>query len=78
MKVYVITFNDLEIAVDKVYTSRAQAEKEMRRLVEETDVQAAEAHLKSYSHFYGIDELELVMADDNLPLTNVRSQHEQS
>ena len=78
MKVYIITFNDLEIAVDKVYTSRAQAEKEMRRLVEETDVRAAEAQLKSYSHFYAVDELELVIADNSLPLTNVRSQHGQS
>ena len=63
MKVYIITFNDLEIAVNKVYTSREQAEKEMRRLVEATDAQAAEAHLKSYSHFYGIDELELVLQE---------------
>lgn len=60
MKVYIITFNDLEIAVDKVYASREQAEKEMRRLVEATDAQATEADLKSYSNFYGIDELELV------------------
>ena len=63
MKVYIITFNDLEIAVDKVYTSREQAEKEMRKLIEATDAQAAEAHLKSYSHFYGIDELELVFGE---------------
>lgn len=60
MKVYVIVFNDLELAVDKVYTDRAQAEKEMRRLIEATDEQCAEAHLEGYSHFYGIDELELV------------------
>lgn len=63
MKVYIITFNDLEIAVDKVYTSREQAEKEMRRLIEATDEQCAEAHSKSYSHFYGIDELELVFGE---------------
>lgn len=78
MKVYLITFNDLEIAVDKVYTSRAQAEKEMRALIKATDAQAAEAQAKSYSHFYAVDELELVMADDSPALTNVRSQHEQS
>lgn len=63
MKVYVIVFNDLELAVDKVYADRAQAEKEMRRLIEATDEQCAEAHLKSYSHFYGIDELELVFGE---------------
>ena len=63
MKVYIITFNDLEIAVDKVYASREQAEKEMRRLIEATDAKAAEAHAKSYSHFYGVDELELVFGE---------------
>jgi len=68
MKVYIITFNDLEIAVDKVYTSREQAEKEMRKLIEATDAQAAEAHLKSYSHFYAVDELELVF-DEPQPIT---------
>ena len=68
MKVYIITFNDLEIAVDKVYTSREQAEKELRKLIEATDAQAAEAHLKSYSHFYVVDELELVF-DEPQPIT---------
>lgn len=63
MKVYIITFNDLEIAVDKVYASREQAEKEIQRLVESTDAQAAEADLKSYSHLYDIDELELVFGE---------------
>lgn len=63
MKVYVIVFNDLELAVDKVYTDREQAEKEMRRLIEATDEQCAEAHLEGYSHFYGIDELELVFGE---------------
>jgi len=64
MKVYIIVFNDLEIAVDKAYTSRAQAEKDIRRLIDATDAQAAKAHAKSYSHFYAIDELELVMTEE--------------
>jgi hypothetical protein len=64
MKVFIIVFNDLEIALDKVYTSRAQAEKDMRRLIDATDAQAAEAHAKSYSHFYAIDELELVTGEE--------------
>lgn len=64
MKLYVIVFNDVEIALDKVYTSRAQAEKDMRRLIDATDAQAAEAHAKSYSHFYAIDELELITTEE--------------
>jgi len=64
MKVYIIVFNDVEIAVDKVYTVRAQAEKDMQRLINATDAQAADAHAKSYSHFYAIDELELVTTEE--------------
>ena len=66
MKVYIITFNDLEIAVDRAYISQELAEKAMKKLVESTDAQAAEAHIKSYSHFYGVDELELIMQEDEL------------
>jgi len=66
MKVYIITFNDVEIAVDRAYVSQELAEKAMRRLVESTDAQTAEAHLKSYSHFYGVDELELIMQEGEL------------
>lgn len=61
MKVYIITFNDLEIAVDKVYAIREQAEKVMRKLVESTDAHAADGGYKTQSHLYGVDELELVM-----------------
>ena len=64
MKVYIITFNELEIAVDKVYAIREQAEKAMRKLVEATDAQAADGGYKAYSHLYGVDELELVMQED--------------
>lgn len=64
MKVYIITFNDLEIAVDKVYAIREQAEKAMRKLIKETDAMAADAGYKAYSHLYGVDELELIMQED--------------
>lgn len=64
MKVYIITFNDLEIAVDRVYTSQEQAEKAMRKLVKETDAQAAECGYKTQSHLYDVDKLELVMQED--------------
>ncbi len=64
MKVYIITFNDLEIAVDRAYVSQELAEKAMRKLIESTDAQAAEAGYKAYSHLYGVDELELIMQED--------------
>lgn len=64
MKVYIITFNDLEIAVDRAYVSQELAEKAMRKLIESTDAQAAEAGYQTQSHLYDVDELELVMQED--------------
>jgi len=69
MKVYIITFNNLEIADDKVYLSKAQAEKDMQRLADYMDSKSAELQIKSYSHFYAVDELELVFGEPTQPMT---------
>ena len=69
MKIYIITFNNLEIAIDKAYTSRTQAEKEMQRLADYMDSKSAESQIKSYSHFYSVDELELVFSELTQPMT---------
>jgi hypothetical protein len=69
MKVYIITFNKLEIAFDKAYLNKTQAENDMRRLAKDMDSKSAELQIKSYSHFYAVDELELVFGEPTQPMT---------
>jgi hypothetical protein len=69
MKVYIITFNNLELADDKVYLSKSQAEKEARRFADYMDNKSEELRAKSYSHFYAVAELELVFIERTSPTT---------
>lgn len=59
MKIYVICFDNKEIAYPKVFINKALAEERLTAMQDAMDAEAAVYGDKSYSHWYSVDEMEV-------------------
>jgi hypothetical protein len=59
MKIYLICFDNKEIAYPKVFTDKALAEERLTAMQDEMDADADKHQCKSYSHWYSVEEMEV-------------------
>lgn len=59
MKIYLICFDEKEIAYPKAFTDITVAEGRLKLLQDAMDADADKHQCKSYSHWYSVEEMEI-------------------
>jgi hypothetical protein len=60
MRVFIICFDGTHISCPIAFLDREKAEERLRVIQDEVDEEADKHQCKSYSHWYSVEELEMV------------------